>query len=116
MADRSLSYGFVVDVIARLKNSGIGNLGMVTNPPGVQMITRVQDRGEHVLSAGTALAVNAFFVAMILAGMVSEPPEQPEVVMATMVELPRIGETPPDPKALPRSSNHRLLLRRRPMR
>lgn len=34
MADRSLSYGFVVDVMARLKNSGIGNLGMVTNPPG----------------------------------------------------------------------------------
>lgn len=67
------------------------------------MITRVQDRGEHVLSAGTALAVNAlFFVAMILAGLAPEPPEQPEVVMATMVELPRIGETPPDPKALPR--------------
>ena len=34
MADRGLSYGFVVDVMARLKNSGIVNLGMVTNPPG----------------------------------------------------------------------------------
>lgn len=34
MADRGLPYGFVVDVMARMKNAGIGNLGMVTNPPG----------------------------------------------------------------------------------
>ncbi len=33
MAHRGLNYGFVVDVMARLKNSGITNLGMVTNPP-----------------------------------------------------------------------------------
>ena len=33
MADRGLPYGFVVDVMARLKNAGIVNLGMVTNPP-----------------------------------------------------------------------------------
>ena len=33
MADRDLPYGFVVDVMARLKNAGITNLGMVTNPP-----------------------------------------------------------------------------------
>ena len=33
MADRTLPYGFVVDVMARLKNAGIVNLGMVTNPP-----------------------------------------------------------------------------------
>ena len=33
MADRALPYGFVVDVMARLKKAGIGNLGMVTNPP-----------------------------------------------------------------------------------
>ena len=33
MADRALPYGFVVDVMARLKNAGIVNLGMVTNPP-----------------------------------------------------------------------------------
>ena len=34
MADRTLAYGFVVDVMARLKRSGITNLGMVTNPQG----------------------------------------------------------------------------------
>lgn len=33
MADRTLPYGFVVDVMARLKNAGFANLGMVTNPP-----------------------------------------------------------------------------------
>ena len=33
LADRGLPYGFVVDVMARLKNAGILNLGMVTNPP-----------------------------------------------------------------------------------
>ena len=33
MADRDLPYGFVVDVMARLKAAGITNLGMVTNPP-----------------------------------------------------------------------------------
>ena len=33
MADRNLPYGFVVDVMARVKNAGIVNLGMVTNPP-----------------------------------------------------------------------------------
>lgn len=66
-------------------------------------MTRVEDRGEHVLSAGTALAINVgLFVAMILAGLAPEPPQEPQVIMAAMVELPRIGETPPDPKALPR--------------
>ena len=34
MADRGLPYGFVVDVMARVKSAGITNLGMVTNPPG----------------------------------------------------------------------------------
>ena len=33
MADRNLPYGFVVDVMARVKKAGIVNLGMVTNPP-----------------------------------------------------------------------------------
>lgn len=33
MADRTLPYGFVVDVMARLRNAGLVNLGMVTNPP-----------------------------------------------------------------------------------
>lgn len=31
-ADRDLSYGFVVDIMARLKEAGISNLGMVTDP------------------------------------------------------------------------------------
>lgn len=34
LADRSLPYGYVLDVMARFKNAGITNLGMVTNPPG----------------------------------------------------------------------------------
>jgi biopolymer transport protein TolR len=33
-ADRALPYGFVVDVMSRIKNAGIPHLGMVTNPPG----------------------------------------------------------------------------------
>jgi biopolymer transport protein TolR len=31
-ADRNLSYGFVVDVMATLKDAGVENLGMVTDP------------------------------------------------------------------------------------
>ena len=31
LADRALAYGFVVDVMAHLKSSGIVNIGMVTN-------------------------------------------------------------------------------------
>ena len=31
-ADRSLSYGFVVDVMAVMKEAGVRNLGMVTDP------------------------------------------------------------------------------------
>lgn len=33
-ADRSLSYGFVVDVMAVIKEAGVENLGMVTDPIG----------------------------------------------------------------------------------
>ena len=33
LADRKLPYGFVVDVMARLRNAGLVNIGMVTNPP-----------------------------------------------------------------------------------
>jgi len=32
MADRSLPYGFVVDVMATVQRAGITNLGMITNP------------------------------------------------------------------------------------
>ncbi|MEM6533213.1 MAG: biopolymer transporter ExbD [Myxococcota bacterium] len=31
-ADRALPYGFVVDIMAKLKASGVENLGMVTDP------------------------------------------------------------------------------------
>lgn len=33
LADRSLPYGFAVDVMARIKEAGFGKVGMVTNPP-----------------------------------------------------------------------------------
>ena len=33
LAERGLSYGFVVDVMARIKAAGFHRLGMVTNPP-----------------------------------------------------------------------------------
>ena len=33
MADRGLPYGYVVDVMARIRGAGLVNLGMVTNPP-----------------------------------------------------------------------------------
>ena len=33
MADRKLPYGFVIDVMARVKNAGLQRVGMVTNPP-----------------------------------------------------------------------------------
>jgi len=33
-ADRALEYGFVVDVMAILKDAGVDNLGMVTDPAG----------------------------------------------------------------------------------
>ncbi len=32
-ADRHLPYGFVIDVMARIRNAGVTGLGMVTNPP-----------------------------------------------------------------------------------
>jgi biopolymer transport protein TolR len=33
-ADRDLDYGFVVDVMALLKDAGVDNLGLVTDPAG----------------------------------------------------------------------------------
>merc|ERR1711991_910394 len=33
LADRSLPYGYAVDVMARIKGAGYTKLGMVTNPP-----------------------------------------------------------------------------------
>ncbi len=34
MADRSLPYGFVVEVMATVQRAGIVNVGMITNPQG----------------------------------------------------------------------------------
>jgi colicin import membrane protein len=66
-------------------------------------MTRTDDIGERALSAGTAVFINvSIFLAMALAGLAVEEAKPPEYVMASMVELPRLGETPPDPKALPR--------------
>ena len=33
LADRSLPYGFTVDVLSQIKGAGYTKLGMVTNPP-----------------------------------------------------------------------------------
>mgnify|MGYP006107691469 CR=1 FL=1 len=51
-----------------------------------------------------SVVINAlFFVGIAAAGLMGEaPPEVPDHIMATMVELPRLGDVPPDPKALPR--------------
>ena len=32
-ADHRVPYGVIVDVIARLRKSGVGSLGLVTEPP-----------------------------------------------------------------------------------
>ena len=32
MADRTLPYGFVVEVMATVQRAGVVNLGMITNP------------------------------------------------------------------------------------
>lgn len=36
-ADKSLTYGFVVRVIARIRESGVKNLGMITEPEKVRI-------------------------------------------------------------------------------
>ena len=33
-ADRTIPYGVVVDAMARIKNAGVDQLGMITDPPG----------------------------------------------------------------------------------
>jgi biopolymer transport protein TolR len=35
-ADRVLPYGYVVDIMAIIKDAGVENLGMVTDPMGVK--------------------------------------------------------------------------------
>lgn len=39
-ADRNLEYGFVVDVMAIIKDAGVDNLGMVTDPAGASPSAR----------------------------------------------------------------------------
>ena len=62
-------------------------------------------RVDQALSAATAVGANTFiFVMMFVAGLNLGPPMVEELphVMAEMVQLPRLGDTPPSPKALPR--------------
>ncbi len=67
------------------------------------MTTRARDGSDRVFSSAFAVGINALiFCAMALAGIAAEGPSEPEVVMAAMVELPRLGDRAPDPKALPR--------------
>jgi biopolymer transport protein TolR len=42
MADRSLPYGFVVEVMAAVQRAGVTNLGMITNP-----VTERPEGGKH---------------------------------------------------------------------
>jgi biopolymer transport protein TolR len=37
MADRSIPYGFVVDVMAAVQRAGVVNVGMITNPSAARM-------------------------------------------------------------------------------
>jgi biopolymer transport protein TolR len=46
MADRSLPYGFVVDVMATVQRSGIVNVGMITNPAANQ-VREVREGGAR---------------------------------------------------------------------
>jgi len=62
-------------------------------------------RMDQAFSAATAVGANAFmFLGMVMAGLSLAPPMVEELphVMAAMVQLPRLGDTPPNPKALPR--------------
>jgi biopolymer transport protein TolR len=37
MADRTIPYGFVVDVMATVQRAGVVNVGMITNPSAARM-------------------------------------------------------------------------------
>lgn len=64
-----------------------------------------RDTGLKTASTVVACTVNGLiFTGMAMAGLIGEvapPPELPNV-HATLVELPKLGSKPPDPKALPR--------------
>ncbi|WP_373044992.1 protein TolR [Vulgatibacter sp.] len=46
-ADRSLDYGFVVDVMARVQNAGIPAIGMITDPVERQMKDAKPAKGKR---------------------------------------------------------------------
>ena len=46
-ADRSLPYGFVVDVMATMQRAGVVNMGMITNPLPGKAATTEDEEAEH---------------------------------------------------------------------
>jgi biopolymer transport protein TolR len=54
MADRTLPYGFVVDVMATVQRAGITNVGMITNPVPPTHAAEGTTSGEGVSRGGGA--------------------------------------------------------------
>lgn len=69
------------------------------------MTPQPRDIGLQAVSTVTAFAVNGvIFAGMALAGLIGDdgpPPELPSVAVE-LLELPKLGQKPPDPTALPR--------------
>ncbi len=70
-------------------------------------MNRTSSASFQAFSLTTSLLVNgAFFAAIFFAAAQKKPPPPPpDYVMAAMVELPKLGDKPPEPKALPRIVN-----------
>ncbi|HSN90460.1 MAG TPA: biopolymer transporter ExbD, partial [Anaeromyxobacteraceae bacterium] len=47
MADKTLPYGFVVEVMATVQRAGIVNVGMITDPRPDQVRPRREGEGER---------------------------------------------------------------------
>jgi biopolymer transport protein TolR len=47
MADKSLPYGFVVDVMATVQRAGVANVGMITDPRPDRVRPRREGEGER---------------------------------------------------------------------
>jgi biopolymer transport protein TolR len=47
MADKSLPYGFVVDVMAAVQRAGVANVGMITDPRPERVRPRREGEGER---------------------------------------------------------------------
>ena len=59
--------------MARMKSAGIGNLGMVTNPPEAPPDETLKDRASRAISMVTSILINAlFFVGIAAAGLTAE--------------------------------------------